>query len=180
MKQEMNGAFIAHSGDINFVAALMSQGIPLDRERPCKLIHREGGAYTSFRYMNASDDGTQPVAPLIEHWNNTKHLADVHGFAQVCQFIKARPREVRRSEDLLSFAVDYLQQRGEKLPGLKTFADIPAFVAALPQGHAAYVLAYVWNRELCFQLHKSCNKAAYLTEDDGGNTRHAIIEEQLP
>lgn len=165
-----------HSGDINFVAALMSQGIPLDRDHPCRIVQSERGPYSSFRYAGVSDDGKTAVSPLIDHWNGTSNLPKDDGFAVVCEFIKARPRGIQGSNDLLDFAIDYLTERGHKLVGLQRFEDIPKFIEALPQDPASYILAYVWNREICFQLHKTCRRSIYLNDSD----RHAIIDERLP
>lgn len=176
MRDDINMRPSRHSGDINFVAALMSQGIPLDREFPCRLVESERGTYTSFRYASVSDDGRLSVDPLVRHWSGTELLPSTHGFAEVCAFIKSRPRGVHHSTELLDFAIDYLTERGDKLPGLSRFEDIPDFIKALPHARASYVLAYIWNREVCFQLHRTARRSVYLNDDD----KHAIIDQRLP
>jgi len=180
MKDDINGSMAAHSGDINFVAALMSQGIPLDPNTPCKVIYNGGQSYGSYRYLPASEDGSQGAHQLIDHWSGHRILPADHGFTQVCKFIKARPRGVQRTDDLLTFAVDYLIAEGETLPGFKRLSDIPDYVRANPKSKASYILAYVWNRELCFKIYHTCAKSAYMTEESGGSSMHALIDEKLP
>lgn len=181
MKQEILGATVRQSGDINFVAALMSQGIPLDMDQPLTIIGREqGGNYASYRYGEISDDGTITAEILIDSWNGDMPLPPTHGFAQVCDFIRARPRGIQRSDDLLDFAVSYLIQRGHTLAGLRRLADVPVYVNALPDGESAYVLAYVWNREICYQLHRQATHQIHMTEGSGKDIRHALLDTKLP
>lgn len=181
MTPQLNGARGHHSGDINLVAALMSQGIPLDSKEPVRLI--EGGpgpAYGSYGFGACSEDGTEDTERLMLYWNGHDNLEADHGFAQVCRFIRSRPRGLQGSEDLLGFAVTYLAERGHTMPGLRRLADVPQFVKALPHGEAAFVLAYVWNREICFQLHRNAKRCIYQTAGDGDQTRHALISTRLP
>jgi hypothetical protein len=116
----------------------------------------------------------------MQAWSGDIVLEDTHGFAQICRFIRARPRGSQRSDALLDFAIEYLQERGHTMPGLRTLNDIPDFVRALPQGEAAYVLAYVWNREICYQLFRQASRRVHLTEGTGKDTRHAILDTRLP
>jgi len=181
MKQEINGTGSKHSGDINFVAALMSQGISLDPHLPVSIIERtDGSSYGSYRYADISDDQTLATETLIDAWNGIRPLPPEHGFSQVCEFIRARPRGIQRSSDLLDFAVDYLLQRGNTLHGLRTLQDVPRYVEALPDGEAAYVLAYVWNREICFRLHRTACRQVHMTEGSGSEQRNALLDTKLP
>lgn len=181
MKEEINGTTTRQSGDINFIAALMSQGISLDAVQPLTIVGREDGSnYASYRYGDVSDDGTLSTETLIDSWNGHHPLPPGHGFPQVCDFIRARPRGVQRSDDLLGFAVDYLRERGHSLPGLRTLKDVPTYVNALPDGQAAYVLAYVWNREICFQLHRQATHQIHMTSGSGKDIRHALLDTKLP
>jgi hypothetical protein len=81
---------------------------------------------------------------------------------------------------LLSFAVDFLSERGHPLPGLRSLDDIPAFVTALPEGAAAHVLAYVWNREICFRLYRAAGRSLFYESGEGADTRRALIDSRLP
>jgi len=180
MTPHLNGQCSRHSGDLNLVAALMSQGIPLDPSDPLSLIEGDHGNYASFRFADHSEDGTQPTESLLDHWDGRRLLPADHGFSQVCRFISSRPRGVQRSEDLLAFAVDYLRERGCGLPGLRTLDDVPQFVRALPHGEAAYVLAYVWNRDICFKLHRHAKRSVYQTVGEGRDMRHSLISTTLP
>jgi len=181
VKEELNGTAGRHSGDINLIAALMSQGIPLDPVMPISIIEPTNAPnYASYRYGDVSDDGTLATDTLIDSWNGDVPLPPEHGFSQVCRFIRARPRGVQRTDDLLGFAVDYLRERGHTLPGLRCLKDVPAFVNALPDGEAAYILAYLWNREICFQLHKQATHQVHMTEGSGKEQRHALLDTKLP
>lgn len=181
MKPELNGTAGRQSGDINLIAALMSQGISLDATMPITIVEQENGTnYASYRYGDISDDGTLTTDSLIDHWNGEIPLPPDHGFAQVCDFIRARPRGVQRTDDLLSFAVDYLIPRGHTLPGLRGIKDVPAYVGALPDSEASYVLAYVWNRDVCFQLHRQATHQVHMTEGYGKEQRHALLDTKLP
>lgn len=171
---------VYHTGDINLASALMALGIPLDPLNPVSLIDNLGQDYGSFALAACSEDGTEDTARLMDHWSGIIMLPLNHGFSIICEFIKARPRGVQRTDDVLAFAVDYLIQRGETLPGLRTIHDVPAFVSALPEGFASYVLAYVWNRNLCFKLYNSASRKVFYSETDGNETRRALIDRRLP
>lgn len=174
------GTSIHHTGDINLVASLMAMGIPLDPIDPVSVVDNEKGVYGSFSVTEYSEDGTIDTGTLMDAWTGSKPLPPEHGFSRICAFLRARPRGVQRSEDLLDFAVEYLRQQGHTLPGLRRLADIPAFVNALPEGEASYVLAYVWNRDVCFQLYKLVSKKLYYQEGEGRDARRAIIDTRLP
>lgn len=174
------GTSARHSGDINLVAALMSLGIPLDPNDPVHVVENSKGVYGSYSVLEYSDDGSEATETLLDHWNGTRHLPADHGFAQICRFIRARPRGIQRTPDLLDFAVDYLRQQGHALHGLRTIDDVPRYVAAAPAGEPAHVLAYVWNRELCFTLYRATSKKLFYEEGSGKDTRRALIDTRLP
>lgn len=180
MKNNIEGNTTWQCGDINLAAALMSQEIPLDAYCPVSLIDSETGQYSSFRITFAHTSGGLDTEDLMDAWAGKKSIPKDHGFSYVCQFIRARPRGIQSSNDLLDFAVTYLTEKGHKLPGLRTLEDIPAFVNALPNSEASYVLAYINNRDVCFQLHKRATRKSYLTEGSGSETRHALLDTQLP
>jgi hypothetical protein len=179
---DLTGTVLRHSGDVNLVAALMSLGIPLENDDPVSVVDSPNASrpYGSFRFHDLSDDGETDAETLMQAWSGDIVLEDTHGFAQICRFIRARPRGSQRSDALLDFAIEYLQERGHTMPGLRTLNDIPDFVRALPQGEAAYVLAYVWNREICYQLFRQASRRVHLTEGTGKDTRHAILDTRLP
>lgn len=170
-----------HCGDINLVAAVMALGVPLDSLQPVSLIenaHRE--KYASFYLTEYSDNGTEQTETLMEYWNGTRQIPAGHGFAAICAFIKARPRGIQKSADLLDFAVDYLQERGHALPGLRKLEDVPRFVSALPESDASHILAYVWNRDVCWQLFRQAARQVYYQDGEGAEARRALIDTRLP
>lgn len=180
MREDIQGQGSHNTGDINLAAAIMSQGAPLDRFEPVSLVFAGGSKYSSFQIPVASIGGNLDTSDLMDAWSGHKSLPQDHGFNHVCRFIRARPRGVQRSEDLLDFAVEYLTEKGQSLPGLRKLEDIPSFVEALPESEASHVLAYVFNREICFQLHNRAVRKSYHTSESGGETRRAILDTQLP
>ena len=178
------GSSVHRTGDINLVAAIMSLGIPLDPTDPVAVIESDvtqgGKPYGSFALTEYSQDGTEDTESLMEAWNGEKRLDPSHGFAQICQFIRSRPRGIQKSSDLLDFAVEYLQKRGHKLPGLKGIGDIPGFVSALPECEASHVLAYVYNREVCYQIYNTASRKLYYQSGHGSETKRSIIDTRLP
>lgn len=169
-----------HSGDINLVSALMALGIPLDPLDPVHVVENDKGIYGSYSVLEFSDNGEESTEALIDHWNGTHPLPADHGFSQICRFIRSRPRGIQRTSDLMDFAMDYLRQQGHALHGLRSIDQVPAYVAAAPTGEPAHVLAYVWNRELCFQLYRGTTKKVFYQEGTGKDTRRALIDTRLP
>jgi hypothetical protein len=168
------------SGDINLIATMMALGIPLDPVCPVSLIDRDGMAYSTYHVCEYSADGIESSDEVSEFWAGLKASPANHGYRHISEFIRSRPRGIQRSSDLLDFAVDYLTGRGHRLPGIRSLGDIPDFVAALPNDEASYVLAYVWNREVCYQLHKLATRKVFYEDGEGDDTRRAIIDTRLP
>ena len=181
--QELIGATARQCGDINLVAAIMSLGIPLKSGDPLTLTEGPGGKiYSSFRLEEYSLDMKIATNDLMENWSGIARvpLPHDHGFSRICQFIRSRKAGIQNSQDLLDFAVDYLRERGHELPGLRRLADIPHFVAAMPDSEASYVLAYIANREQCFHLYSKARRDKYRTAGHGSEMRHALIDHKLP
>ena len=181
MRKDINQSPSWRTGDINLAAALMSQGVPLDSKCPVSMVMSEDGDYSSFRLIMMSfPDGTN-TEKLMDAWSGNNKLPEDHGFNVVCKFIKARPRGVQHTPDLLEFAIGYLRDRGHELPGLRNQEDIPDFVNALPESDASHVLAYIHNRDVCYQLHRpAAQRKSYHTEGYGDDQRRAILDTQLP
>lgn len=174
------GSSARHSGDINLVAALMAMGIPLDTTDPVSVVENYKGTYGSFSVCDISDDGMTLTETLMEYWNGTRAIPHGYGFGFICDFIRARPRGVQSTADLLDFAVSYLQERGHNLPGFRTIDDAPSYVAAMPTGEPSYVLAYVANREVCYKIYNRAKRKSYHEQGQGQDTRRAIIDTRLP
>ena len=181
MRKDINQTPSWRTGDINLAAALMSQGVPLDPACPVSMVMAHEGDYSSFRLtMHHLPDGFN-TEKLMDVWSGIGQIPDDHGFSIVCRFIKARPRGVQNTPDLMDFVVDYLRGLGHELPGLKTTADIPKFVEALPESDPAHILAYIHNREVCYKLHRTAaHRKSYHTEGTGDDQRRAILDTQLP
>ncbi len=179
--KEINGEISRQCGDINLVSAMMACGITLNPRKPCTVIESEDGhTYTSFIYLPVGVDGRTLSDHLIAHWVGKIKLPDDDGFAQVCEFIRARPKGVQRSADLMDFAMKYLADRAEPVFGVRQFDDIPDFVAKAPNGRAQFILAYVWNRDICYQLHKRAGRSVHMGDMSKTGGRCAIIGHNLP
>jgi len=168
------------SGDINLVATMMALGIPLDPVCPISMIDGHGRTYSTYHVCEYSQDGRESSDQINDFWAGEEIPPQGHGYRYISEFIRCRPRGVQRTEDLLDFAVDYLRERGHALTGIRTIADLPNFVNALPNHESSYVLAYVWNREVCYQLHKQARRKVFYEDGEGNDTRRAIIDTQLP
>jgi hypothetical protein len=175
-----NVGYARTTGDINLVATMMALGIPLDPICPVSVIDDHGTTYSTYHVAEYSVDGVESSDQISEFWAGREPSPPGHGYRHISDFIRSRPRGIQQTEDLLAFAVDYLVERGHKLPGVRSIADVPAFVAALPNDRASYVLAYVYNREVCYQLHKLASHKVYYEDGQGDDTRRAIIDTRLP
>lgn len=168
------------TGDINLAAAVMSCGVPLDPVEPvCQISHQSGQNYGRYALLAYSMDGTTNTEDLMEHWSGHKKLPESHGFSQICEFIKARPKGIQRTSDLLDFAMEYLQGMGFILSGLRGIDSVAAYVNN-HENAASYVLAYVSNRDLCFTLYRTMRRKVYYEEGSGDEIRRAILDTQLP
>ena len=168
------------SGDINLIATMMALGIPLDPTCPVSMIDRDGDAYSAYYVCEYSADGIESSDMISAYWAGHESAPPDHGYRYISEFIRSRPKGIQRTSDLLDFAVDCLTQRGHRLTGFQSIVDIPDFVAALPNHEASYILAYVWNREVCYQLHKLASRKVFYEDGQGDDTRRAIIDTRLP
>lgn len=179
--KEINGQITRQCGDINLVAAMMACGIMLNPSKPCIVLESEDGRnYASYIYLQHGVDGKTTSDQLMAHWGGHITLPPDDGFPAICEFIKARPRGIQRSNDLLDFAIQYLADRGEPVTGLKTFDGIPDFVNKSHKCRAQFILAYIWNREICYQLHKKVGRSVHLGDATRDGGRCAVISENLP
>lgn len=179
MTTNYQGEGSRHTGDVNLASALMACGVPLSASMPVRLIERrDERPYATFHIEEQTEDGTETTEDLIDYWNGSAPMPADHGMRFISEFIKARPRGIQSSADLLDFAMGYLGK--DSPPGLRNLGDIPAYVEALPKGQAAYVLAYIWNRDVCFKLYNSANRQIYYQEGDGREARRALIDTRLP
>jgi hypothetical protein len=183
MKQFQNsyaGHGIRHTGDINLAAALMACGIPLLAENPVRVIVSNFGQYGSWNIAEASEDGRNITETLMQHWSNRNALPEGHPFELICQFTAARPEGKMKSGDWFDYAIQFIEQMGYDLPGLRGYHDIPYFVEKLPDQPQSYILAFVENRRVCLDVYHSARRATYHRTSDGDDARHAIIDAALP
>jgi hypothetical protein len=167
-----------NTGDINLAAALMSVGFPLDAEEPACMIESESGRYASFRICEVSLDGSEEAGDVMEYWTSGQSPPD-HGMKYVSSFIKARPKHIKSTADILDFAIEYLSQQGCAVFGVRCFDDIPDHVSRFPKTESAYILAFVYNRETCFQLAQNGKRQVYYDSNEGDNSRRTLLDTNL-
>jgi hypothetical protein len=168
------------SGDLNLVATMMSLGIPLDPLQPVSLVETDHAIYSSYWVGEYSDDGAECASTISEYWSGESTPPPGHGYRYISEFIRARPKGIQKTDDLLGFAVDYLIGKGHALPGFKSIKDVPGFVNALPNHESSYILAYVYNRDVCYQLHRLAARKVFYENGNGDDARRAIIDTRLP
>ena len=180
--QDINGHISRQCGDLNLVAAMMACGIMLDPHTPCRVVEAEDGRnYSTYSYLAYSADGTTTADALMMHWLGKLTLPDDDGFPWICQFIKSRPRGVQRSSELLDFALVWLAERDNPVIGLANFEAIPDYLRkSNPKAMPSFILAYLWNREICYKLHKSAGRAIFLGNYTHNGGRFAQIGNKLP
>lgn len=181
MKKELNGATSFHTGDINLAAAIMACGIPLSPDCPVSIIESEsvGRVYGSFKLLGISNDGKLETEKLMRVWQGSSELDSNHPFNQISAFIREKPFEIRNTQDVFDFAIDYLRERGIN-PAVVRLDDIPAFVAKFPTMAESYILAFVHNRETCFRLYHHARREIHQTNGQGRDMRQSLIDTRLP
>jgi hypothetical protein len=167
-----------NTGDINLAAALMSVGFPLEPNEPACMIESDTGRYASFKICEVSTDGTEEAGTVMGYWTNGESPKG-HGIKYVSDFIKARPKHIKSTADMLDFAMEYLTQQGCAVFGIRCFDDIPDYVSRNPKTESAYVLAFVYNRETCFQLAQKGKRQVYYDSDEGATSRRTLIDVNL-
>jgi hypothetical protein len=169
------------TGDINLAAAIMSCGLPLSPVEPVRLIEnqRDGAKYARFTIEPFSMDGKTIADDLINHWVGRAKLPESHGFAQICAFLEERPHHIKRTPDLLDFAIDYLCSMGMEPHGIRTIRDVADYVNT-HESMASYILAFVSNRDLCHALFINASHQRYYEAGEGDERRRALLSTALP
>lgn len=144
------------TGDINFAAACMAVGIPLNQECPARAVKCESGRdYCRFFLETLSVDGLVKLEWCNTAWRKRTAPDDgpMAGFGWVMDFISARPAGVRTSGDWLTWAHDHL--RGLGIAGSWTWPrkldEVGDFVSKHGHDRAGHVFAYVLNRSVCLE-----------------------------
>lgn len=169
------------TGDINLAAALMACGVPLSPDDPVTIIQPEHGKrYASFRLMEITMDGEDKTADLMSAWSGRKELEPSHGFEMICRFLRDRPSDCRRTDELMDFAIDWLSGIGFPCAGVRSLSDVPQYVAERPTSVDAFILAFVHCRDVIFQAYQRSKTDHYMTRGSGADSRYAMISDNLP
>ena len=144
------------TGDINFAAACMAMGIPLNQERPATAVKCETGRdYCRFFLEGMSIDGEVSLAWCDKAWRHRS--TDLEGamepFGWIMEFIQEKPAGVRSSRDWLTWAHDFLRQlgMGASWTWPRRLEDLADFVGKHATSRAGYVFAFVSNRMTCLE-----------------------------
>lgn len=144
----MTGKKTFGSGDINLAAALVTVGIPLDKDRPVELIARDNGKqYARFHLGELSACGKFCVYDLSTAWSRPavfQREKPDHPFSVLMEFITSRPKGCVRREDWISHAAAFLGLKMDS--ALAIHADIKRACRRNPENKVSYVLAFVRNR----------------------------------
>ena len=102
------------SGDVNFTAACMSVGIPLNQSRAALAVKCETGRdYCRFFLEPVSIDGAIKLDWCNAAWRARKaETGPMAGFGWLMEFIAAKPAGVRTTADWLAHAHDHLRECG--------------------------------------------------------------------
>ena len=170
-----------HTGDINLAAALMACGIPLSPTNAVTLIEstRTDSLYASFKLCGASSDGKDSTETLMAVWSGNKEIPDTHPFSVISAFISAKPREIRDTDSIFAFALDYLAEQGFN-PQIPNLRDVPDLCQRFPQAIESYILAFVWNRDVCFKLYRDARREVHQTNGTGSDIHQTLIDHRLP
>lgn len=172
------------TGDLNFAAACMAVGIPLDESLPATAIKCDtGNDYCRFFLKAVSIKGDLKLDWLQKCWSKPEAVAEraeLAGFGYVMEFIKGRPDGVRRSVDWIGWAHDHLRELGESGSYLwpRKLEDVERFVRFNAETRAGYVFAFLINRDLCLFLAHQAAENPRLLSHQGKN--HTMIREKAP
>lgn len=157
----------AHTGDLNFAAACMAMGIPLDQQTPCTVTLREGRPdYGSWHLLPSSTDGRVSIRTLSEYWNTPSSAVGCPIFGDLMQFIRDRPAGCKTPAHWLEHAHRWLSKAGHRpIDAPRTLDKVPAFVARHGDDLAGHVFAFAWNRKTCLEEYNAAAPDIYLERE---------------
>lgn len=166
-----------NTGDINLAASLMSMGIPL-AVVPCSLIHRDNGTnYARFHVLSQSIDGVFQTERFMQFWRSPEQCNEAN-FTSVMAFVKEGVKnKVVRSDDWFDFCIAYLEGMGEQVEDLPAkMSLITDYIKQFPQSATAHILAFVYNRDDCWQCVQTARRRIMITRGEAT----AAIDTDLP
>lgn len=170
------------TGDVNFAAACMSVGVPLDEERPVMAIKSDNGQdYGRFFLCGLSIDGRVTLTNCQKVWSSKIVPSGImEGFGYVVDFLKTRPGPLTSSAEWFDWAHAYLANHGVKgrWGWPRKLEDIADFVRVNHDNREGHVFAFILNRDLCIHLARKAGENAHLLINRGNN--HTLINENTP
>jgi len=166
------------TGEINFVAACMSMGFPLNDIKPGSVIMRDDGKnYVRFHLYTVNIEGNIFIDDINKWWSDPNSCHNL-AFSNIMEMIIAGVKQgcLRNSNDWLDFIIEYLTLRGiTNHP--KSMQDIPDFIERTGE-HVieSQLCSFAYNREHAFQIVKDVPRSIMLTH---GKNSHVRIDEHL-
>ena len=174
----MENSNTLNTGDINLAASLMSMGIPLSTVEPCSLVMRDNGTnYARFHVLSRSVDGAFETERFMKYWKLPSECGESN-FIAVMAFVKEGIKnKVVRSDEWFDFAINYLENMGEKVEDLPAkMSLIPDYIRQFPDSATAHTLAFAFNRDDCWQCVQKARRRIMITRGES----HAAIDVNLP
>ena len=164
-----NNAF--GTGDINFAAALMALGIPLDDYNPCTIVaHQNGHVYSRYHFAPISFDGRFKTGEMSNIWSNITSVPSEHPLRVISEFLKTGTSGMRVHEWF-----DHAHAVFE-IGHVTNYEDAQRHISAFPENPESYCLAHVMNRRELLSLHAKANRETYLTN----GTSSALVGVAMP
>jgi len=166
------------TGEINFVAACMSMGFPLNDIKPGSVVMRDNGRnYVRFHLYTVNMEGVIFIDDINKWWADPRTCHNL-AFSNIMEMIIAGVNKggISSSSDWLDFIIEYLLLKGiTNHP--KSMDDIPDFIERTGE-HAieSQLCSFAYNREQAFQIIKKAPRAIMMTH---GKNSHARIDEHL-
>ena len=170
------------SGDVNFTAACMSVGIPLNQSRAALAVKCETGRdYFRFFLEPVSIDGAIKLDWCNAAWRARKaETGPMAGFGWLMEFIAAKPAGVRTTADWLAHAHDHLRECGIRASWTwpRQVEQIADFVNAHREDRAGHVFAFVMNRGDLLDLADQAADDPRLLMSKG--REHTMVRDRAP
>lgn len=179
MKPPVGESF--NTGDLNLAAAIMTMGVPPEKEAVKLIASTSGQDYVRFSLCKESIDGRISTALLMMAWNESdKHIkANPDSmFGKIMQFIKARPHDCKKYIEWCEYASDWLGLSKNQVRILMT--KEPKIWDSSPDSEPAYILGFVANRfNLLDVANKFQREGNFHVYDERGKAV-SLISEKLP
>lgn len=169
------------TGDMNLAAAIMTMGVPPERDVVKLIATSSGQDYVRFKIKDISIDGTIKTESLMDAWNNYIPFAKANPdnyFTKIMTFIRSKPDGCRGYLDWVEYASDWL---GMPVNACKRCMNgSPKIWETAPDTEPAYVLGFLTNRFYLLDLAKKFQKTGRFDVMMEHGKSIALMSEHLP